>query len=171
MSKFVLILVFISFWSVNIYGQHNRSMESNRFSYVSSGQGIQYTAVKIGYDIRSNLYIELQSLTDGGGIWKESNTYNDWRVLSFLGAIDVALLRTELRAGMGIMHTNESSSNFFKSMGIAPQISGVIRVYKKVGIGVSVVWPISSAQNLILPTTTFCIEYRIGRYVKENGLH
>ena len=56
-------------------------------------------------------------------------------------------------------------------LGVIPQLDGIININKKVNIGVSVVWPISSAQNLILPTTTFCIEYRVGRYVKENGLH
>ena len=171
MSKFILILFFISFWSANSYGQHNRSMEPNRFSYISTGQGIQYTAFKIGYDIKSCFYLELQALTDGGGIWKGTNTFNDWRVLSFLGALNVDLLRTEFRTGMGIMHTHESNSSFFKSMGIAPQISGVIQVNKKIGIGASVIWPFSSAEGLILPTTTFCIEYRMGHHVKENGLH
>ena len=77
MSKFVLILFFISFWSANSYGQQNGSMEPNRFSYVSIGQGIQYTAVKVAYDIRPNLYLELQVLSDGGGIWKSNNSFND----------------------------------------------------------------------------------------------
>ena len=171
MSKFVLILSLMSFLSPIIYGQQNGSMESNRYSYLSLGKGPQYTAVKFGYDLKPHLYLEVQSLTDGGGLWKESNPFNDWRALSFLGAVNLPRLRTELRVGLGIMHTSERGSTFFRSMGIAPQISNVIHVHKKIALGTSVIWPISSAQNLILPTTVFCIEYRIGRYVKEDGLH
>lgn len=171
MLKSVLIMSLISFCSHSVYGQQSGSMESNRFSYVSIGQGIHYTAVKVGYDFRPNFYLELQSLTDGGGIWKESNSFNDWRVFSFIGATNVPLLRSEFRVGIGIMQTRERGSSLLQSMGAAPQITGMIHVCQRVAIGASVIWPISSAPNLILPTNTFCIEYRIGRYVKENGLH
>ncbi len=171
MSKFILILFFISFWSANSYGQHNRSMEPNRFSYVSIGQGIQYTAVKVAYDIRPNLYLELQVLSDGGGIWKSNNSFNDIRALSVLRTVNIALLRTQFRAGIGILQSRENLPTSFMDLGVIPQLNGIININKKVNIGVSVVWPISSARNLILPTTTFCVEYRIGRYVKENGLH
>ena len=172
MLKSVLIISLISFCSHSVYGQKYGPMEPNRFSYLSVGQGCNYTSLKAGYDIKPNIYLEILFLSDGGRIWEELNRYNDWRSLSLLRVVNIAPLRSQLRFGVGIMHTSENTSALIKGMGVTPQISGVIRVHKKVAIGASVIWPIaiSPAKKLILPTKVFTVEYTIGRYIKKSGL-
>ncbi len=46
-------------------------MTHNRFSYASLGAGFPYVSVRFAFEATHNTYIELQGLTDGGGVWKD----------------------------------------------------------------------------------------------------
>ena len=69
MRRVVLLLV-LTFICFRALGQGLGQMEPNRFSYVSLGLGFPYVSGRIAYEATQNTYIEVQGLTDGGGIWK-----------------------------------------------------------------------------------------------------
>ena len=145
-------------------------MNSNRFTYISAGAAYPYVGGKIGYEVRPHVFVEGQALTDGGDIWKE-NQFNDWRSLSLIRSIPIAPLRSEIRLGLGIVQSEEriigQKANTF---GAAPQVGYALRLQPKWAVSSSITWPLSRAANLT-PGVLFNLEYRIGRYVKENGLY
>ena len=157
-------------FSVALSAQKSGGMEPNRYTYISAGAAYPYVGVKIGYEIRPNVFVEAQALTDGGGIWKE-NVFNDWRSLSLVRAISLESLNSEFRAGMGIVQSEERLTNQrANSFGIAPQVGYTLFLSPRWATSSSITWPLSPASNLT-PGVLFSIEYRIGRYEKENGLH
>ena len=164
---FILLLVCAS---LSTYGQGSNEMAPNRFSYISLGGGIPYVSARIAYEATHNTYIEVQGLTDGGGVWKE-NVYNDWRSISLLKAFDLKPLSSEIRIGAGIVQTAERiSQQRSNTFGMTPSLgfSSVIR--PKWAIYGSIYHPISPATSLTAGIS-FGLEYRMGRYVKENGLY
>jgi len=145
-------------------------MEPNRYTYISAGAAYPYVGIKAGYEISPDVFVEAQALTDGGGIWKE-NVFNDWRSLSLVRAITIESLHSEFRAGMGIVQSEERLTNQrANSFGIAPQVGFTLLLHPQWAASSSITWPLSPASNLT-PGVLFSIEYRIGRYEKENGLH
>ena len=161
-----LMLLFSAALSAQKFG----GMEPNRYTYISAGAAYPYVGVKVGYEIQQDVFIEVQALTDGGGIWKE-NVFNDWRSLSFVRALSLESLHSEFRAGMGIVQSEERLTNQrANSFGIAPQVGYTLFLHRQWAASSSITWPLSPASNLT-PGILFSIEYRIGRYDKENGLH
>ena len=157
-------------FSVALSAQKFGGMEPNRHTYISAGAAYPYVGIKAGYEIRQDIFIEVQALTDGGGIWKE-NVFNDWRSLSLVRAISLESLHSEFRAGMGIVQSEERLTNQrANSFGIAPQVGYTLFLSPRWATSSSITWPLSPASNLT-PGVLFSIEYRIGRYEKENGLH
>ena len=169
MRRLVLLLVLTSICFPSL-GQGLGQMESNRFSYVSLGLGFPYVSGRIAYEATHNTYIEVQGLTDGGGIWR-SNVYNDWRSISLIKAIDLKPLASEIRIGAGMVQTAEKNtqqrSNTF---GMTPSLGFSTVIHSKWAIYSSLYYPISPATNLTTGIT-LGLEYLIGRYVKENGLY
>ena len=169
MRRLQLLLV-LTFIGLSSAGQGLGQMESNRFSYVSLGLGFPYVSGRIAYEATKNTYIELQGLTDGGGIWR-TNVFNDWRSISLIKAIDIKPFASEVRFGAGIVQTAESikqqQSNTF---GMAPSLGFATTIKPKCSIYGALYYPISPATSLTTGIT-FGLEYRIGRYAKENGLH
>lgn len=161
-----LMLLFSAALSAQKFG----GMEPNRYTYISAGAAYPYVGVKVGYEIQQDVFIEVQALTDGGGIWKE-NVFNDWRSLSFVRALSIESLHSEFRAGMGIVQSEERLTNQrANSFGIAPQVGYTLFLHRQWAASSSITWPLSPASNLT-PGILFSIEYRISRYEKENGLH
>lgn len=157
-------------FSVALSAQKFGGMEPNRHTYISAGAAYPYVGIKAGYEIRRDVFVEAQALTDGGGIWKE-NVFNDWRSLSLVRAITIESLDSEFRAGMGIVQSEERLTNQrANSFGIAPQVGYTLLLHPQWAASSSITWPLSPASNLT-PGVLFSIEYRIGRYEKENGLH
>ena len=157
-------------FSVALSAQKFGGMEPNRHTYISAGAAYPYVGIKAGYEIRQDIFIEVQALTDGGGIWKE-NVFNDWRSLSLVRAISLESLHSEFRAGMGIVQSEERLTNQrANSFGIAPQVGYTLFLSPRWATSSSITWPLSPASNLT-PGVLFSIEYRVGRYEKENGLH
>lgn len=150
--------------------QRYNSMRANRFSYIHIGGGAPYVSLKGGFEFQPSTFVELQGHTDGGGIWR-GNTYNDWRSLSLLRALRIPSMGSEIRLGCGIVQSEErilnQKSNTF---GAAPQIALIKQFGENWALGGSATWPFSPAQYLT-PAITLGLEYRIGRYVKENGLY
>jgi hypothetical protein len=143
-------------------------MKPNRFSYLGAGAGYPYVVAKAAFDVQPNTYIELQAFTDGGSIWKE-NTHNDWRSVTILHEFDTRLAM--LRMGVGVVQTEErvvkqSGSSF----GVAPQMAIYLPINGTVGLDIAFSYPISPATELS-PAMIFGVQYRLGRYVKENGLY
>ena len=169
MRRVVLLLV-LTFICFRALGQGLGQMESNRFSYLSLGLGFPYVSGRIAYEATQNTYIEVQGLTDGGGIWK-SNVYNDWRSISLIKAFDLKPLASEIRIGAGMVQTaekiNQQQSNTF---GMTPSLGFSTVIHSKWAIYGSLYYPISPATSLTTGIT-LGLEYRIGRYVKENGLY
>ena len=169
MRRLVLLLVLTSICFPSL-GQGLGQMESNRFSYVSLGLGFPYVSGRIAYEATHNTYIEVQGLTDGGGIWR-SNVYNDWRSISLIKAFDLKPLASEIRIGAGMVQTAEKikqqQSNTF---GMTPSLGFSTLIHSKWAIYGSLYYPISPATSLTTGIT-LGLEYRIGRYVKENGLY
>ena len=169
MRRLVLLLVLTSICFPSL-GQGLGQMEPNRFSYVSLGLGFPYVNGRIAYEATHNTYIEVQGLTDGGGIWR-SNVYNDWRSISLIKAFDLKPLASEFRIGAGLVQTeekiNQQQSNSF---GMTPSLGFSTVIHSKWAIYGSLYYPISPATSLTTGIT-LGLEYRIGRYVKENGLH
>lgn len=169
MRRVVLLLV-LTFICFRALGQGLGQMESNRFSYVSLGLGFPYVSGRIAYEATQNTYIEVQGLTDGGGIWK-SNVYNDWRSISLIKAFDLKPLASEIRIGAGMVQTaekiNQQRSNTF---GMTPSLGFSTVIHSKWAIYGSLYYPISPATSLT-SGINLGLEYRIGRYVKENGLY
>ena len=161
-----LILLISTVLSAQKFG----GMEPNRYTYISAGAAYPYVGIKVGYEIRQDVFVEAQALTDGGGIWKE-NVFNDWRSLSLVRAITIESLHSEFRAGMGIVQSEERLTNQrANSFGIAPQVGYTLLLHPQWAASSSITWPLSPASNLT-PGILFSVEYRIGRYEKENGLH
>ena len=102
----LLLLVILSTTCFHSVGQDVGQMNPNRFSYVSLGAGFPYVSGRIAFEATHNTYIELQGLTDGGGIWR-SNVYNDWRSVSLIKAFDLKPLASEIRIGAGMVQTAE----------------------------------------------------------------
>ena len=97
-------------------------MENQQIHLHSAGAAYPYVGMKVGYEIRQDVFIEVQALTDGGGIWKE-NVFNDWRSVSLIRALSLESLHSEFRAGMGIVQSEERLINQrANSFGIAPQV-------------------------------------------------
>jgi len=169
MRKLVLLLVLTSICFPSL-GQGLGQMEPNRFNYVSLGLGFPYVNGRIAYEATHNTYIEVQGLTDGGGIWR-SNVYNDWRSISLIKAFDLKPLASEFRIGAGLVQTAEKikqqQSNTF---GMTPSLGFSTVIHSKWAIYGSLYYPISPATSLTTGIT-LGLEYRIGRYVKENGLY
>ena len=169
MRRLVLLLVLASICFPSL-GQGLGQMETNRFSYVSLGLGFPYVSGRIAYEATHNTYIEVQGLTDGGGIWR-SNVYNDWRSISLIKAFDLKPLASEIRIGAGMVQTAEKikqqQSNTF---GMTPSLGFSTVIHSKWAIYGSLYYPISPATSLTTGIT-LGLEYRIGRYVKENGLY
>ena len=157
-------------FSVALSAQKFGGMETNRHTYISAGAAYPYVGVKLGYEIRQDVFIEAQALTDGGGIWKE-NVFNDWRSVSLIRALSLESLHSEFRVGMGIVQSEERLTNQrANSFGLAPQVGYTLVLHPQWSASSSITWPLSPASNLT-PGILFSIEYRIGRYEKENGLH
>lgn len=168
MKRFILFTLLL--FSLGASAQKFGRMNPNRFTYISAGAGYPYVGGKLGYEVRPHIFLEGQALTDGGGIWKE-NQFNDWRSLSLIRSIPIAPLRSEIRLGMGIVQSEERVLNQkANSFGAAPQIGYTLHLHPKWAVSSSITWPMSSAANLT-PGVLFSMEYRIGRYVKENGLY
>ena len=163
----LLVLTFICFRSL---GQGLGQMESNRFSYVSLGLGFPYVSGRIAYEATHNTYIEVQGLTYGGGIWR-SNVNNDWRSISLIKAFDLKPLASEIRIGAGMVQTAEKiTQQRSNTFGMAPSLGFSTVIHSKWAIYGSLYYPISPATSLTTGIT-LGLEYRIGRYVKENGLY
>jgi hypothetical protein len=72
---------------------------------------------------------------------------------------------------MGIVQSEERLTNLgVNSFGIAPEVGYTVLLHPQWAASSSITWPLSSASNLT-PGILFSVEYRIGRYEKENGLH
>ena len=169
MRKTALVL-FLFCASFSIYGQGSNEMAPNRFSYISLGGGYPYVTARIAYEGTRNTYIEVQGLTDGGGVWKE-NVYNDWRSISLLKAFDLKPLSSEIRVGAGIVQTAERiSQQRSNTFGMTPSLGFSSVIHPKWALYGSIYYPISPATTLT-SGVSFGLEYRIGRYVKENGLY
>jgi len=165
-----VLVLFLVLWSSNLSAQRYAAMQSNRFSYFSIGGGYPYVGIQIGYEYDQNTYIHLQGFTDGGGIWRE-NSFNDWRTLSVVRKIPLDPLHSEVRLGMGIVQTAEQlSQQKSNTFGAAPQVGYAWYPTNQLGISGSWTWPYSPATSLTTGVL-FSLEYRIGRYVKENGLY
>jgi hypothetical protein len=165
----IYILAMLLF-SAALSAQKFGGMEPNRYTYISAGAAYPYVGIKVGYEIRQDVFIEAQALTDGGGIWKE-NVFNDWRSVSLIRALSLESLHSEFRAGIGIVQSEERLTNQrANSFGIAPQVGYTLVIHPQWSASSSITWPLSPASNLT-PGILFSIEYRIGRYEKENGLH
>ena len=169
MRRLLLLLVLTSAY-LSSMGQGLEQMEPNRFSYVSLGAGFPYVSGRIAFEATHNTYIELQGLTDGGGIWR-SNVYNDWRSISLIKAFDLKPLASEIRIGAGMVQTAEKiTQQRSNTFGMTPSLGFSSVIHPKWAIYGSVYYPISPATSLTTGIT-FGLEYRIGRYVKENGLY
>ena len=169
MRRLVLLLVLASICFPSL-GQGLGQMESNRFSYVSLGLGFPYVSGRIAYEATHNTYIEVQGLTDGGGIWR-SNVYNDWRSISLIKAFDLKPLASEIRIGAGMVQTEEKiTQQRSNTFGMTPSLGFSTVIHSKWAIYGSLYYPISPATSLTTGIT-LGLEYRIGRYVKENGLY
>ena len=169
MRRLVLLLV-LTFICFRSFGQGLGQMEPNRFSYVSLGLGFPYVSGRIAYEATHNTYIEVQGLTDGGGIWR-SNVYNDWRSISLIKAFDLKPLASEIRIGAGMVQTEEKiTQQRSNTFGMTPSLGFSTVIHSKWAIYGSLYYPISPATSLTTGIT-LGLEYRIGRYVKENGLH
>lgn len=148
-----LMLLFSATLSAQKFG----GMEPNRYTYISAGAAYPYVGIKVGYEIRQDVFIEVHALTDGGSIWKE-NVFNDWRSLSFVRALSLESLHSEFRAGMGIVQSEErltyQSANSF---GIAPQVGYTLFLHRQWAASSSITWPLSPASNLT-PGILFSIE-------------
>lgn len=164
---FLLLFLLSSFY---LSAQKFGKMKPNRFTYMSAGGAYPYVGGKIGYEVKPHVFLEGQALTDGGGIWKE-NQFNDWRSLSLVRSIPIATLHSEIRLGMGIVQSEERLlSQKANTFGVAPQLGYTLHLRPKWAVSSSITWPLSRAANLT-PGVLFSLEYRIGRYVKENGLY
>jgi hypothetical protein len=169
MRRLVLLLV-LTFICFRSFGQGLGQMEPNRFSYVSLGLGFPYVSGRIAYEATHNTYIEVQGLTDGGGIWR-SNVYNDWRSISLIKAFDLKPLASEIRIGAGMVQTEEKiTQQRSNTFGMTPSLGFSTVIHSKWAIYGSLYYPISPATSLTTGIT-LGLEYRIGRYVKENGLY
>lgn len=161
-----LMLLFSAALSAQKFG----GMEPNRFTYISAGAAYPYIGIKAGYEIFPNIFLEGQALTDGGAIWKQDE-YNDWRSFSILANLPLAKFHSEIRSGIGLLHVQENLRlNAVNSFGFAPQIGFYQTLKNEWAIGSSITWPYGNATRLT-PGILFSVEYRIGRYEKENGLH
>ena len=169
MRRLVLLLVLTSICFPSL-GHGLGQMELNRFSYVSLGLGFPYVSGRIAYEATHNTYIEVQGLTDGGGIWR-SNVYNDWRSISLIKAFDLKPLASEIRIGAGMVQTAEKiTQQRSNTFGMTPSLGFSTVIHSKWAIYGSLYYPISPATSLTTGIT-LGLEYRIGRYVKENGLY
>ncbi len=90
----------------NINAQRYQQMSSNRDNYISVGIAYPYTGVKLGLQLKPDLFIEGQALTDGGAIWKEDE-YNDWRCLTILKGWQLPYVNSKLKFGGGLIQTEE----------------------------------------------------------------
>lgn len=169
MGKSLLIAIFICFSTLS-FGQRHSSMHANRYTFLNMGGGYPYVGLQLGYEYDKNTYIQVQALTDGGGIWNE-NKFNDWRTISVIRKIPLEPIYSEVRIGMGIVQTAEQlSQQKANTFGAAPQIGYAWHPTKNVGVMASWTWPFSPATSLTTGVL-FGLEYRIGRYAKENGLY
>ena len=169
MRKSLVLAAFVCFSTLS-FGQRHSSMHANRYTYFTMGGGYPYFGVQFGYQYDQNTYLQIQALTDGGGIWKE-NKFNDWRTFSVIRKIPLEPLHSEVRIGMGIVQTAEQlSQQRANTFGAAPQLGYAWHPTKNVGVMVSWTWPYSPATSLTTGVL-FGVEYRIGRYAKENGLY
>ncbi len=164
------VLAALIFFITPGFGQRHSSMHANRSTFFNMGGGYPYVGVQFGYEYDQNTYLQFQALTDGGGIWKD-NKFNDWRTFSVIRKIPLEPLHSEVRLGMGIVQTAEQlSQQRANTFGAAPQIGYAWHLTKNLGVMASWTWPFSPAAKLATGVLVG-LEYRIGRYVKENGLY
>ena len=90
----------------NIYVQLYQQMSSNRDNYISVGIAYPYTGMKLGLQLKPNLFQEGQALTDGGAIWK-GDEYIDWRSLTILKIWQFPFTNSKLKFGGGLVQTEE----------------------------------------------------------------
>lgn len=156
--------------STYLSAQRSQHMRSNRYGYATLGAGVPYLMAKAGIDIGRHAYFDLQAFTDGGGIWR-TNSHNDWRSISLLARIPIPSAHLELRAGTGIVQSQERlQSKPTGSLGMAPQIGMTIFLNSHLGLHTGMTWPISPATEMHA-AGTLGLEYRWGHYKKENGLY
>lgn len=165
-----LLLLVLQFCFFSAFSQRNSTMPANRYSFINLGMGPAYYGVQFGYEYDRNTYLQLQGFTDGGAIWKE-NEFNDWRTLSILHRLPMNMIKSELRIGIGMVQTVEKiTQQKANTFGAAPQIGYAWHPTKNVGVMASWTWPYSPATSLTTGVL-FGVEYRLGRYAKENGLY
>ena len=165
-----LLLAFFMVTSSCLFAQRYSVMPPNRYSFTTVGGGFPYAGIKTAFEVREHVFIEVQAFTDGGNLWR-TDRYNDWRSLSILRALPLEPLHSEFRVGVGIVQSEERLLNqSANSFGVAPQIGYTLFIHPKCGLSSSITWPLSRAKRLT-PGVLIGLEYRIGRYVKENGLH
>ena len=154
----------------NINAQRYQQMSSNRDNYVSIGIAYPYTGVKLGLQLRPNLFLEGQALTDGGAIWKEDK-YNDWRSLTILKVWQFPFENSKLKFGGGLVQTEEPP-NISNKMRIetAMQLAYCFPINRTVFVSSSITYPFSKTIN-IYPAFLYSLEFRFKSYWKENGLH
>ena len=154
----------------NINAQRYQQMASNRDNYVSIGIAYPYTGVKLGLQLKPNLFLEGQALTDGGAIWKEDK-YNDWRSLTILKVWQFPFTNSKLKFGGGLVQTEEPP-NISNKMRIetAMQLAYCFPINRSFLISWSITYPFSKTLN-IYPAFIYSLEFRFKSYSKENGLH
>ena len=154
----------------NINAQRYQQMSSNRDNYVSIGIAYPYTGVKLGLQLKPDVFLEGQALTDGGAIWKEDK-YNDWRSLTILKVWQFPFTNYKLKFGGGLVQTEEPP-NISNKMRIetAMQLAYCFPINRSVLISWSITYPYSKTLN-IYPAFLYSLEFRFKSYTKENGLH
>ena len=132
-----------------INAQRYQQMASNRDNYVSIGIAYPYTRVKLGLQLKPDVFIEGQALTDGGAIWKEDK-YNDWRSLTILKVWQFPFTNSKLKFGGGLVQTEEPP-NISNKMRIetAMQLAYCFPINRNVLISWSITYPYSKTLNNI----------------------
>lgn len=153
----------------NINAQRYQQMSSNRDNYVSVGIANPYTGVKLGLQLKPDLFLEGQALTDGGAIWKEDE-YNDWRCLTILKGWQLPFVNSKLKFGGGLIQTEEPPFTIDKiHLQTAMQLAYSIPIIQNCLISWSITYPFSKTLN-VYPAFLYSLEFRFKSYSKENGL-
>ena len=151
----------------NINAQRYQQMSSNRDNYVSVGIANPYTGVKLGLQLKPDLFLEGQALSDGGAIWKEDE-YNDWRCLTILKGWQLPYVK--LKFGGGLIQTEEPPFTIDKiRLQTAMQLAYSIPIIQNCLISGSITYPFSKTLN-VYPAFLYSLEFRFKSYSKENGL-
>lgn len=131
-------------------GQRYQHMEPNSIIYLELGSGIHYSGIKAGFELQPRTFLELQALTDGGGLWRKYDRLNDWRILSIVHHLNLGLDDANLILGTGIIQTTEGIKGMFTNdnMGLAPQIGLLYRVSRRSNFSLTTMLPISHAPKI-----------------------